>query len=184
MIGNDIIDLAKAKSESNWKRKGFLEKQFTNQEQRCILTAQNAFEMVWRLWSMKEAAYKAFVQGCKSRFFAPQKFVCKVRTPEKGIVYFEDHIFFTSSLANDAYIFTTASEEKDAEIYSKILPPKKIQLFIKKYLERKTNAPFLEIKQRKSAWGIPDYYHKNTRLTKSCTISHHGDYGAFSVLCD
>ena len=56
MIGNDIIDLSLAKIESNWQRKGFLEKQFTAKEQQLILEAPNSFVMVWRLWSMKEAA--------------------------------------------------------------------------------------------------------------------------------
>ena len=43
MIGNDIIDLSAAKLESNWQRRGFLEKQFTKNEQRQILSAQNSF---------------------------------------------------------------------------------------------------------------------------------------------
>ena len=56
MIGNDIIDLSVAKLESNWQRRGFLEKQFTEEEQQLILTASNPFVLVWKFWSMKEAA--------------------------------------------------------------------------------------------------------------------------------
>ena len=33
MIGNDIVDLNLAKTQSNWQRKGFLERQFTKKEQ-------------------------------------------------------------------------------------------------------------------------------------------------------
>jgi hypothetical protein len=33
MIGNDVVDLALAQKESNWKRKGFLNKLFTSVEQ-------------------------------------------------------------------------------------------------------------------------------------------------------
>ena len=40
MIGNDIIDLDVAKTESNWKRKGFLDKIFTANEQFQILLEQ------------------------------------------------------------------------------------------------------------------------------------------------
>ena len=36
-IGNDIVDLSLAKIQSNWQRKGFLEKQFTQKEQIEIL---------------------------------------------------------------------------------------------------------------------------------------------------
>ena len=72
MIGNDIIDLSLAKTQSNWQRKGFLEKLFSNDEQQLILEASNSFEMVWRLWSMKEAAYKIYTQHNEIRFFAPK----------------------------------------------------------------------------------------------------------------
>ena len=41
MIGNDIVDLALAQKESNWKRKGFLNKIFTEKEQLLILNAKN-----------------------------------------------------------------------------------------------------------------------------------------------
>ena len=77
MIGNDIIDLTLAKLESNWKRRGFLEKQFTANEQKLILTAKNSFVLVWKFWSMKEAAYKICVQQNETRFFAPKKFYGK-----------------------------------------------------------------------------------------------------------
>ena len=42
-IGNDIVDLNLAKTESNWQRKGFLEKQFTQKEQEEILTQKIRF---------------------------------------------------------------------------------------------------------------------------------------------
>ena len=32
MIGNDVVDLATAKNENNWRRKGYLEKLFTEEE--------------------------------------------------------------------------------------------------------------------------------------------------------
>jgi len=57
MIGNDIVDLELALKESNWKRKGFLNKIFTNEEQLLISSAINPEIMVWNLWSRKEAAY-------------------------------------------------------------------------------------------------------------------------------
>lgn len=184
MIGNDIIDLRKAKSDSNWERKGFLEKLFADQEQESILKAENSFEMVWKFWSMKEAAYKAFVQPDRKRFFAPKKFMCQTNALQKGTVCFENDIFFTVSFANKDRIFTIASKREGAEIHSKVVSPTEIQSSIKKFLARKTGVPFMEINQRKSVNGIPNYYHENSRLTRSCSISHHGNYGAFSILCD
>ncbi len=78
MIGNDVVDLQLAKTQSNWQRKGFLEKQFTEEEQQTILNSENPFLQVWLFWSMKEAAYKCYVQEHQKRFFAPKKFKCKI----------------------------------------------------------------------------------------------------------
>ena len=80
MIGNDIVDLTFARLESNWQRRGFLEKQFTTNEQKLILTAKNSFILVWKFWSMKEAAYKIYVQQNDKRFFAPKKFDCLLKS--------------------------------------------------------------------------------------------------------
>jgi len=37
-----------------------------------------------------------------------------------------------------------------------------------------------EISQRKSSVGAPLYYQKEKIVTNSCSISHHGNYGAFA----
>jgi len=108
LIGNDVIDLSLAKKESNWQRKGFLKKLFSNDEQQLILEALNSFEMVWRLWSMKEAAYKIFTQQHSVRFFAPKKFECKLMQDLKGVVCYKGQQFYTSSIINQQYIFTKA----------------------------------------------------------------------------
>jgi hypothetical protein len=41
VIGNDIVDLALARKESNWKRPGYLNKIFTTKEQLLISSAEN-----------------------------------------------------------------------------------------------------------------------------------------------
>jgi phosphopantetheinyl transferase (holo-ACP synthase) len=98
LIGNDIIDLSLAKTESNWQRRGFLEKQFTANEQQLILAATNSFSLVWRFWSMKEAAYKVFTQQNEMCFFAPKKFDCLLISNKEGMVLYKDRKFYTSSI--------------------------------------------------------------------------------------
>jgi len=39
-----------------------------------------------------------------------------------------------------------------------------------------------KIKQKKTKNKAPVYYYKDILLTKSCSISHHGNYGVFSLL--
>ena len=182
MIGNDIIDLSAAKLESNWQRRGFLEKQFTKNEQRQILLALNSFVCVWRIWSMKEAAYKIYTQQNELRFFAPKKFNCSIISEKYGLVNFKEQVFYTSSIVTRKYIFTLASVEKKIKAYSNLVMPRLIDRMIKKQLENITTFSSDEIEQKKTKNNVPVYYYKDILLTKSCSISHHGNYGVFSLL--
>jgi phosphopantetheinyl transferase (holo-ACP synthase) len=76
MIGNDIVDLELAHKESNWKRNGFLDKIFTQNEQLLILNAKNPEVMVWNLWSRKEAAYKIYNRKTQIREYIPLQLEC------------------------------------------------------------------------------------------------------------
>ena len=181
MIGNDIIDLSVAKLESNWQRRGFLEKQFTEEEQQLILTASNPFVLVWKFWSMKEAAYKVYAQQNEVRFFAPKKFDCLLISEKEGLVNFKNQIFYTTSIITRDYIFTLATLDKAIKAYSKFVKPQFIDRMIKIKLEDLTAFSAKEIKQKKKN-RAPLYYYKNILLTKSCSISHHGSYGVFSLL--
>lgn len=182
MIGNDIIDLSVAKSESDWQRRGFLEKQFTENEQQLILAASNPFVLVWKFWSMKEAAYKVYAQQNEVRFFAPKKFDCLPMSEKEGLVSFKDQIFYTSSIVARDYIFTLASLEKAIKAYSEFVMPQFIDRMIKIKLEDVTAFSAKKIKQKKTKNKAPVYYYKDILLTKSCSISHHGNYGVFSLL--
>ncbi len=95
MIGNDIIDLEKAKRESDWQRRGFLDKLFTSGEQQLIWSSGNAELMIWNLWSRKEAAYKIYNRQSGERFFSPRRFVCGVDS-----VIFEGHRYYTQTQIN------------------------------------------------------------------------------------
>ena len=181
MIGNDIIDLILAQKESNWKRKGFLEKQFTEKEQLLIHIAKDSFKMVWLLWSMKEAAYKIWVQQNKERLFSPKKFECELLKPDQGSVHYKDQLYYTDSLINESFIHTVASLEKKTKAYSQIGSFNGIDHDIKKKLAEMKGVLASEITQKKSIKGVPSYYHKNQILITSCSISHHGNYGAFSL---
>lgn len=118
MIGNDIVDLLQADKDSNWKRKGYLDKIFTDEEQFLISSDMHPSLMVWLLWSMKEAAYKINSRATKLRTFAPIKLRCNNLIIRKGKatgnVLYEGEVYFTSSVFNDDYVHTiAAAAEKD-----------------------------------------------------------------------
>ena len=105
MIGNDVVDLALAKAESNWQRKGYLNKVFTTKEQNLIYFAQDPTLMVWILWSRKEAVYKILRQKGESRGFYPLSINC---TNESGLVFYKDSVFYSTTQIRNNCIHTIA----------------------------------------------------------------------------
>jgi len=58
--------------------------------------------------------------------------------------------------------------------------PETVDCEIKKRLQELTGVLVEQISQRKSSVGAPLYYQKEKIVTNSCSISHHGNYGAFA----
>lgn len=185
MIGNDIIDLNLAKTQSNWKRKGFLEKQFTVSEINHILNSEKPFITVWRFWSMKESAYKCYTQKLQKRFFAPKKFECFLISNEKGIVIFNNQKFYSKTIINSLYIHTIVNDileenNNNGNLFKFIGSSKTVDKDLKNQLQKEIGVNSLHIVKRKSDIGVPFFYHQEKKITESCTISHHGNHGAFS----
>lgn len=155
MIGNDIIDLALAKKESNWKRKGFLDKIFTPKEQFLILNSQNPEIMVWNLWSRKEAAYKIYNRETGIRGYFPLQLECYYENKTLGTVSCNGNIYFTQTIISDEFIHSIAVVKK--EYFKKI-----------KVLNCKD-----KICKRN---GIPFIIDESTKIMKPVSITHHGRF--------
>jgi len=192
MIGNDIVDLNLASIQSNWQRKGFLDKVFTESEQRLILNAENAFKMVWRLWSMKESAYKVYIQQYQKRFFAPKKMVCFLINESEGFVVINNIKYRTLSEIKVDYIYTIATvssiknevishcfniDDASAKNQSNVAYHQ-----LKTSISNTHKLPFQDLEIKKTAVGIPKIYQKNSLLNILFSITHHGNYGAISLL--
>jgi phosphopantetheinyl transferase (holo-ACP synthase) len=135
MIGNDVVDLSLAKIETNWQRKGFLEKIFTKNEQRLIKNSISPEITVWNLWSRKEAVYKIWNRESGLRKFNPIKFECFNIDSLTSEVYYESNIYFTNTKITNQYIYSVAV--KDVNDFFKI---KKIDRTI--IFEKLNNIPF------------------------------------------
>ncbi len=106
MIGNDIVDLELAKRQSNWKRKGYLDKIFTKNEQLLILNSENSDQMVWNLWSRKEAAYKIYNRISGIRTYNPVQFECLDLGQSIGTLKFQDVFYYTKTEINSYFLHT------------------------------------------------------------------------------
>ncbi len=159
MIGNDIVDLALAKKESNWKRKGFLDKIFTEKEQLMISNAENLEVMVWNLWSRKEAAYKIYNRQTGIRAYNPLQIECfdlKISNEFYfGKVIIKDLSYYTKTAISSEFVHTIAVVNiEDFDSIKTLKNAENIQ---------KNN-------------GIPSHFENNNQLINPVSISHHGRF--------
>ena len=85
------------------------------------------------------------------------------------------------AVVNTLYCHTIAKKSKErAVIFSSIGLPKTIDYDIKQEVQTLTGVLAAEILQKKSCIGAPLYYYKEERITNACSISHHGNFGAFA----
>ena len=112
MIGNDVIDILQSRKESNWQRKGYIEKLFTLEEQLLIAKSLDPESMVWILWSMKEAAYKIYNRKIKIREYIPKKLECFIESQNddiiSGKVICSENIYHTKTTLSKDEIHTIA----------------------------------------------------------------------------
>jgi len=181
MIGNDIVDLNLAKTQSNWQRKGFLEKQFTKEEQKEILNSENPFLTVWLFWSMKEAAYKCYTQKYQKRFFAPLKFTCKIVSESEGSVEINSNTYQINYLISNNYIHSLAFEKNDKKMVSNLFFIKK-NVSQTRIIKQNLLCNFSDnVELRKSKIGVPYLVHQQQKLPVSVSTSHHGNYGGYAI---
>lgn len=133
MIGNDVVDLALAKAESNWQRKGYLNKIFTTKEQNLIYSAQNPTLMIWILWSRKEAVYKIIRQQNGSRGFYPLRI--ENTNFKNGIIVFEQQLFYTKTTIDENFIHSIALQN---QAFSRV-----VELSTTTSLYKKNEIPYL-----------------------------------------
>lgn len=191
MIGNDLVDLKLAAKQSNWQRKGFLDKLFTSKEQGYILNSKDQFKTVWLLWSMKESAYKAVLQIHGDRFFAPKNLSCHLISKNKGTVLINNKLFFTESEIGEDFIYTVAFtknqdkrfltecfqfdqpdfETQHSQTYQKVLAA----------FANKLKLPIGQLNIKKNDQGIPQLFQGEVLMKHSFSLTHHGQFGAFCI---
>ncbi len=191
MTGNDIVDIKLAAAESNWKRKGFIEKIFTPQEQQYITDAIVPDEMIWKLWSMKESAYKIYTRQYSGRFFAPLKFSCTLLTATAGLVTFNNISYQTKTITAKKFIYTIARpiELKNTALINQCFYlPQMMHSNQQQYIYKKIIARYNSITCQghknillaKAKNGIP-FLCCDNYLQVPVSITHHGRFAAFTI---
>lgn len=187
MIGNDIVDLRLAKVQSNWRRKRFLEKVFSSKEKAVILGSKKPDIVIWRLWSMKESAYKADLRIQKRIRINPRSFDCQILSENEGMVIRDKQEYKTFSQVNDNYIHTLAvKKEFSSKLFSKVIDLEQNQLSYLELYNRLTSTVSRMMGWekdgtiiKKNYLGIPELYRFGKISSVLCSLSHHGRYGSY-----
>lgn len=184
MIGNDIVDLNNIKS--NWKRARFLEKVFIENEQQIISISENPHQTAWLLWSMKEAAYKVYVQQFGKQFFNPKRLVCQLSSLNViGEVSIDNRTFYTRSITSKNYIYTVAGLNNSENYNSAVLEVENKSYLIQSntlkehFLESfslNNGLNYKDLNIRKDIVGIPEVFYNNTKLPIQLSLTHCGNY--------
>ncbi|MCA0932193.1 4'-phosphopantetheinyl transferase superfamily protein [Lutimonas saemankumensis] len=185
MVGTDIVDLKEARVKSDWRRNGYLEKLFSKNEIQFIESEKDQEMAIWRLWSMKESAYKADFHLTRLRSFNPFKFECEVINSESGLIQIDSRIYHTRSILTKEYVLTWTINKKDAwckpvrtglynwKIVSKLLYSK-----LKDELAKKLEMDPSDIDILKNE-GVPEVFLRGHKADIFCSVSHHGRFGSF-----
>jgi len=179
MIGNDIVDLQTALLENNWRRKGYLQKIFTDDEQEYIFASNRPDQIVWLLWSMKEAAYKIINRATNVRSYAPVKLVCSIRSitdcAATGQVAAYGSCYQTASQMNHEIIHSLAQSP-----LSNIAPT--VVLLSNTAEEQHYNKYLTQgYAVMKNKYGLPYVIDINSGHYKYASLSHHGSYAALAI---
>ncbi len=187
MIGNDIVDLELAIVQSRWRRKGFLDKVYSSNEQAMILASINPDITVWRLWSMKESVYKARLRVKKQIRINPKTFDCQILSENLGKVICDGMVYYTKSVIKDNYVHSQAqAEEFDMDLFSKVvnlgqnkLYSEKLYAIVKSYIAIRKGWKEIDLMIKKNELGIPEVYYKGVKNDILISLSHHGRFGAY-----
>lgn len=172
MLGNDVIDLDLAGRQSDWKRKNYLSKIFSPQEQALVSQTENPDLVVWLIWSMKEAAYKIVNRITGVRFYNPVAFQCSFKIDgfsAVGKVSYNGEDFFCTTKIRRNFLHTVAMQKHISFDEVKVVyaenRPDYLEIFNQK------NSP---LRLHKNNVLLPEIHDLNTTASHIATLSHHG----------
>jgi len=187
MIGNDIVDFKTAALQSNWQRRGFLEKLFSENEQSLILNSEFPERRLWLLWAMKEATYKAHQRRFKlPRSFNPKQFNCEISVGDTSSVFgkiqIRDFSYYTQTCIGEDYLHCIASQFQHKKTVQKILLQSidiKQELILAVSEFKKLPQAIISIEKDRNF--IPYLTCDGFAINCDFSLSHHGNFSAFAL---
>ncbi len=187
MIGNDIVDLNIAALQSNWRRRGFMEKLFSENEQSLILNSEFPERRLWLLWAMKEATYKAHQRRFKlPRSFNPKQFNCEIisgdNTSVFGKIQIKDCSYYSQTFIEEDYLHCIASQIQQKDTVQKVLSQSTdIRQELILAVSELKKLPREKISIKKDRNFIPYLTCDGFSINCDFSLTHHGNFSAFAL---
>lgn len=172
MIGNDVVDLRLARHQTRWNSVTFQQKVLHPEEIKATQNKRLSFTEFWKIWSIKETAYKAHQRKTNQKpKFNPFHFLVEKLSENESKVIVEDKVYYVITYFNQhlAYSFTIPNGNSSFQNF-KIQA--KHSTFISTIKRKQLNNQLF-----KNENGIPFWKIRNQKIPIS--ITHHGRFFAF-----
>ncbi|NER15619.1 4'-phosphopantetheinyl transferase family protein [Spongiivirga citrea] len=196
MIGNDVVDFQQAQLDGSYNRPRFMDKTFNLHEKEYILANEYPHKMACIYWSVKEAAYKAYVRETRNRFLNPKRIHLQlkdgVKEPIDLLVSIDSFSYMVEIEVNECRVVSVA---KSMNQFSKKLFSHTIQLPSNQYsiqnvytktavldfISKHLNKPKHCLSIGKNELGIPFLFMDGSKKEHQISLTHHGEYAAYAV---
>ena len=174
MIGNDIVDLEVARKNSKSANSRFLKKVFSEEEIEIIQNSDDPELVLWQLWSMKEAAYKAHQRNFGfPKILNPIKYQCR---PEEEVVQIDKAVYHIATSITSEYLHSYTPSE---DFHIKFLQNQEnLETEIAQSISEANLLEPGQIIYYKNAKHLPVYRLQNSSEALPISLSHHGKFAA------
>ncbi|MFV8225819.1 4'-phosphopantetheinyl transferase superfamily protein [Christiangramia aquimixticola] len=172
MIGNDIIDLEIALKLPKSDNIRFMNKVFSEEEKLHIFRSTDPEIQLWKIWSMKETAYKAHQRNYNFKpVLNPIKFRC---FPNTGKVEIGTSIYSTQTEVTSEFIHTRIKSSA-----YQISNTGAVEKDLIKFMSTAFNAQIKDLLYYKDSHNLPECINLKTRIRVPVSLSHHGKFAAY-----
>lgn len=193
MIGIDIIDRQAIRPRTKAHQERYRQKIFSDSEMALLAPFREKDLDIWIGWAAKESCYKLHFQIHPQRALNPKKFQIKridTQKKDKPILFCVQKNEFTFQVTlevRDDFILALAANRPFDEItYQVFVLPgsdwEEQSHFCYKKLHTQCDEQFGRGAYRVNKQPFPHAVHSRSGQQLSCSISHHGRWGASALL--
>lgn len=185
MIGNDIVDLDIVLKEDKASNPRYLKKVCTEHEIESIQSSIDPNFTLWRIWTIKEAAYKIINKTNNIRAYIPKKIkTVLISETEAEVTSSWGKIAVRTNFLSKNYIHSIAYSSSffdGVELISENSNPSDaVRMFCLQDIINKINLDSKTNLHIRTENNIPFVYQEGNKLSLNLSLSHHGRFVAWA----